>query len=219
MERTQEQSGSFLCSLLTEADSDEAARLYAGTFLADEPTTHRRAPDPALFLRYGSLYARSLAGKQLSFLAHDAGTLEPAGFIFCVDLTDDLVAEAAWMAEFLAQFPEAVAMLTELEDRYFNRAEIAPGSVLHIYQIGVPRKFRRTGIAPALIHRALTHARDLGYRQVVADCTHAASRRLFEACGFREAGFLSYETFSVGGVRYFAGLEGGISLMVRDLQE
>ena len=123
------------------------------------------------------------------------------------------------MVEFLAQFPEAVAMLTELEDRFFNRADIVPGSVMHIYQIGVDRRYRGTGIARDLIRQALSHARDRGYRQAVADCTHAASRRSFEACRFREAGFLSYETFSMNGARYFAGLEGGISLMVRDLQE
>jgi ribosomal protein S18 acetylase RimI-like enzyme len=217
MERTQQRSESVLCHPLTESDAGGAARLYADTFLSDEPTTHRRAPDPVLFLHYGTLYARSLAGKQLSFIARDARTPDPAGFIFCVDLTDDLVAEGAWMAEFLAQFPEAVAMLTELEDRFFNRADIVPGSVMHIYQIGVDRRYRGTGIARDLIRRALAHARDRGYRQAVADCTHMASRRSFEACGFREAGFLSYETFSINGVRYFAGLEGGISLMVRDL--
>lgn len=217
MDRTLERSGTVVCYSLMQSDADDAARLYADTFLADEPTTHRRAPDPALFLYYGTLYARSLAGKQMSFIARDAVTREPAGFIFCVDLTDDLVAEGAWMGEFLAQFPEAVAMLTELEDRSFDRAGIAPGSVLHIYQIGVDRKFRGAGIAPALINRALSHARDRGYRQAVADCTHAASRNSFETCGFREAGFLSYETFSMNGVRYFAGLEGGISLMGRDL--
>jgi len=71
--------------------------------------------------------------------------------------------------------------------------------------------------ALSLIRRVLAHARDFGYRQVIADCTHAASRRSFETCGFHEAGFLSYETFSVDGIRYFAGLDGGISLMVRDL--
>jgi ribosomal protein S18 acetylase RimI-like enzyme len=217
MERTQVRSDRVLCHPLTKSNADDAARLYADTFLSDEPTTHHRAPDPSLFLYYGTLYARSLSGKHLSFIARDARTLEVAGFIFCVDLTDDLVAEGTWMVEFLAQFPEAVAMLTELEDRYFNRAGIAPGAVLHIYQIGVDRKFRGAGIAPALIHRALAHARDRGYRQVIADCTHAASRRSFEKCGFLEAGVLSYEAFSVNGVRYFSGLDGGISLMVRDV--
>lgn len=209
-------SGGPACALLTESDADDAARLYTETFLADEPTTCRRAPDPVMFLHYGTLYARSLAGKNLSFIARDT-TCEPAGFIFCVDLADDLPAEWVWMTEFLAQFPEAVAMLTGLEDRYLDRAEIRPGSVLHIYQIGVGRKFRGNGFATALIRRALSHARDRGYRQAIADCTHAASRRSFEACGFREAGFSSYESFSMNGVRYFAGLEGGISLMVKDL--
>ncbi|MGA2919323.1 N-acetyltransferase family protein [Methanoregula sp.] len=209
--------GTVACLPLTESDVDGTARLYNEVFLADEPTTHRRSPDPALFLHYAILYARSLAGKNLSFVARDDRTGEPVGFIFCVDMTDDPKREGEWMVELLAYFREVVTMIDELEDRYLGRAEIAPGSVLHIFQIGVSRQYREHGIAQALIRRVLAHARERGYRQVIADCTNPVSRRSFEQCGFHEAGSLSYEAFSMDGVRFFAGLEGGISLMVRDV--
>jgi ribosomal protein S18 acetylase RimI-like enzyme len=196
---------------------ESAARLYTEVFLADEPTSHRHALDPALFLPYARFYICSLVRKDLSFLIRDATTNELAGFIFCFDLTDDPENEGAVMAEFIAHFKEAVAMIHELEDRHINLEEIKAGSVLHIFQIGVSRQYREMGIARAMILRVLAHARERGFRQVIADCTSPASKRVFERCGFSELGFSPYEAFSMDGVWFFTGLPGGISLMVKNI--
>ena len=209
--------GPLACIPLTEHDADNAARLYTEVFLADEPTTHRHAPDPAMFLPYARLYAGSLAEKNLSFIVRDERTGEPVGFIFCVDLKEDPGGSGEWMTAFLSHFRDAVAMIDELEARYLDLAAIPPGSVLHIFQIGVERKDRGKGIAQAMIRRVLSRARERGFRQVVSDCTGPVSRRSFEECGFHDAGSLSYGEFSLDGIRFFAGLDGGISLMVRDL--
>ena len=162
-------------------------------------------------------YVRSLVRKDLSFLIRDDTKNELAGFIFCFDLTDDPEKESAVMAEFIAHFKEAVAMIHELEDRHISLEDIEAGSVLHIFQIGVSRQYRETGIAQAMIRRVLAHAREIGFRQVITDCTSPASKKVFERCGFSELGFSSYETFSMNGVRFFAGLDGGISLMMKNI--
>ena len=206
-----------VCVPLTESDVESAARLYTEVFLADEPTSHRYALDPALFPPYARFYIRSLVRKDLSFLIRDETTNELTGFIFCFDLTDDPENESAVMAEFIAHFKEAVAMIHELEDRHINLEEIKAGSVLHIFQIGVRRPYRKAGIARAMIRRVLAHARERGLRQVIADCTSPVSKRVFEQCGFSELGFYPYEAFSMNGVRFFAGLPGGISLMVKNI--
>ena len=205
------------CVPLTESDVESAARLYTEVFLADEPTSHCHGLDPALFLPYARFYVRSLVRKDLSFLSLNETTNELAGFIFSFDLTDDPENEGAVMVEFIAHFKEAVAMIHELEDRHLNREEIKAGSVLHIFQIGVSRQYRETGIARAMIRRVLAHARQRGFRQVIADCTSPASKKAFEQCGFSEIGFSPYEAFSLNGVRFFAGLTGGISLMVKNI--
>jgi ribosomal protein S18 acetylase RimI-like enzyme len=205
------------CVPLADADVESAARLYTEVFLADEPTSHRHALDPARFLPYARVYVRSLVKKDLSFLIRDKTTGEPAGFIFCFDFTEDPADEGDEMREFIAHFREAVAMIGELEDRHLDRQRIAPGEVLHIFQIGVSRQARGLGMAQAMIRRALSHAKDRGFRQAVADCTGPASQRAFEGCGFRERGNYPYAEFSMDGVRFFAGLDGGISLMAKDL--
>ena len=205
------------CVPLTESDVESAARLYTEVFLADEPTSHRHALDPALFLPYARFYVHSLVGKDLSFLSRNETTKELTGFIFSFDLTDDPENEGAVMSEFISHFKEAVAMIHELEDHHLNREEIKAGSVLHIFQIGVSRQYRETGIARAMINRVLAHARERGFRQVIADCTSPDSKRVFEQCGFSEMGFSPFEAFSMNDVRFFAGLTGGISLMVKNI--
>jgi len=186
-------------------------------FLTDEPTSHRHALDPALFLPYARFYVRSLVRKDLSFIARDERTKETLGFAFCFDLTDNPEDEGASMVAFLSHFREAVAMINDLEDQHLNRAGLPTGSVLHVFQIGVRQKDRGKGIAQAMIHRVITHARKRGFRQIVADCTSRASQSTFEQCGFCEVEFSSYDAFSLNGIRFFAGIDGGISLMIRDI--
>jgi ribosomal protein S18 acetylase RimI-like enzyme len=211
------QSGPVTCVALTGPAVESAARLYTEVFLADEPTTRHHAPDPAFFLPHAQEYVGSLARKNLSFLARDTKTEELTGFIFCFDLTEDPADEGESMVIFIAHFREAVAMINELEDRHLDRSAIRPGSVLHIFQIGVSHEFRGRGVAKAMIRHVLAEARVQGFRQVVADCTGPASKKAFEACGFSQKGFLSYDAFTMDGVRFFDGLDGGISLMARDI--
>lgn len=210
-------SGPLVCIPLTQADSDESARLYTEVFLAEEPTPQNRVPDPVLFLHYSRLYTRFLAGKNLSFIVRDQKTRELAGLIFCVDMTESPENIGEWALAFLAEFREVVTMITELEDRHINRTEISPGSMLHIAHVGVSRSYRGKGMAQFLIQKALSHAQERGFRHVLADCINPASRHSCEKCGFHEAGFSSYGAFSLDGDRPFAGREGGIFLMIKDL--
>jgi ribosomal protein S18 acetylase RimI-like enzyme len=202
---------------LTGADADPAARLYTEVFLADEPTSRRRALDPELFYPFARSYVQILVGKDLSFVARTAESPDLAGFIFCVDVTNDPASEGEVMVEFLSHFRDAVAMIQELEEQHLDLPAIRPGSVLHIFQIGVRRDCRGRGIAAAMIRRALDHARERGFIRAIADCTNPASKRVFSQCGFSELGFLAYDAFTFNGIRFFAGLEGGITLMGRDL--
>lgn len=208
---------SWLVAPLTVSDVDTATRLYTRIFLEDEPTTHRHAPDPVLFVHHARYYIGLLVTMGLSFIARDKKTGDCIGFIFCHDITDDLSEYGEQMKKLIAFFSDAVVMIQELEGRYLDKTDIGPGTMLHVFQLGVSKEFRGCGIAQALIEEALILARDRGYRQVVADCTGPASKRVSEQCGFLEKGYLSYETFTRDGNRFFAGLPGGISLMIKEL--
>jgi ribosomal protein S18 acetylase RimI-like enzyme len=208
--------GHIVCEPLTRTDVETVARLYTDIFLTDEPATRRYAPDPAFFLHHARFYVRYLVKSHLSFIARDRRTGEIPGFIFCIDLTDDPAGDGPEMTEFVNHFRELVALIDELEDRHIDRNRIAPGSVLHVYQIGVHRHYRGAGIAGMMIRQVLTHAKERGFRQVIADCTGPVSHSAFGQCGFYKAGSISYDAFSINGSHFFSGLEGGISLMVRN---
>ena len=207
------------CMPLTEADVADAARLYTEVFLSDEPTSRRHAPDPAFVFRHACIYILSLVGSGLSMLCRDQVTGGPAGFIFCFDALDDPDPGREETAWFSSAFREAMAMIDDLEARHLDRTSISAGEVIHIFQIGVARPYRGRGIARSLVLKTLLSARDQGFCQAVADCTSTASKHVFERCGFSEQGFSPYESFCMEEVRFFAGIGGGISLMVKDLQD
>jgi GNAT superfamily N-acetyltransferase len=69
---------------------------------------------------------------------------------------------------------------------------LAGEGVAGIYEVEVQRKFRRRGIGTALVHAALTFARErLGYRAAVLAATGMGSR-VYARVGFREVGKLSF---------------------------
>lgn len=203
---------------LTSAESFEAAQIYTDIFLADEPTTIRHGPDSSFFLPYAEMYVQFVARKNVSFIARDKKTSEIIGFIFCLDFTSDIRDEGEQMVQFLNHFKATVAMMDELEDQFLNHDEIVAGSILHVFQIGVDKRYRKLGIAKALINQVLSQAHERGFTHVIADCTSLGSQKSFESCGFEMAGKIPYDSFCMDGVRFFDGLDGGISFMVKNLE-
>lgn len=183
----------------------------------DEPTSCRHAPDPVVFLPYARFYIEFCMRKQLSFIARDEENQDVIGFILCSDLATDWNAEEKNITAFLSHFHETIAALDELEMRFFDRSKILPGTFLHVFQLGVMREFRGRSVSTTLIRRVLTHAREQGFLHVIADCTSLESCHSFERCGFYEVERAAFDTISIDGAFFFKGLEGGISLMVRDL--
>lgn len=202
---------------LTGANADEAARLYVEVFLADEPTSSRISPDSTSLILSAGWYVRALARRNLSFIARDSGTNEIAGIIFSFDITDDFGGERAEFEHYLSHFNEAVVMIDALEEQHLDLRGIRPGSVLHAFQGAVGRDYRGKDVMKALVKRTIVHGRQCGFSRIVADCTNSASRNILSDCGFFEVGFSPYNSFYIDGVRFFEGLEGGISLMVMDL--
>lgn len=209
--------GSPCISFLTPQDVRPLARLYTEVFLADEPTSVRIAPDPARLLPHAEWYVGSLVPRGFSLAARDFGCGGPVGFLFSFDIPDEFPESPGRYAACLDNFRQAVVMIDELERRFLDRSGISPGSVLHTFQAGVRPDFRQQGVLAAMMERLVLRARERRYRHIVAECTnpvsHAASRNL----GFRKAGFLPYDSFLIEGIPFFAGLEGGLSLVVRDL--
>ena len=59
----------------------------------------------------------------------------------------------------------------------------ATGSTAGVYWVGVPPRFRRRGVARALVHRILAHAAARGHARVTLQAS-AAGQPLYDALGF-----------------------------------
>jgi ribosomal protein S18 acetylase RimI-like enzyme len=204
-------------SLLDTGMIEQAARAYTDVFVQDEPTTRRHNIDPGTFLVFARQYLRHCADFGLSIIAQDPQTAECVGFILCCDLATDIAALGLEMTKFLSFFPESVAIIDALEEKYLDRGMAEPGTTLHVFQLGVRREYRGRGIAPELIRRTCDLARERGFAQVIADCTSPVSHHTFERCGFQVRGSIPYDSFRNGNRKFFAGLNGGISLVIREL--
>lgn len=199
----------------TEQYVDEAVNIYKDIFINDEQATRTSAPDPQRFNIFAEPYANFLIKKHLSFLTQDQRTHSIIGFIFCLDLIETAESAGEWMTLLDEDYPELMTMIEELEKRHIDPVRISSGTVLHIFQIGVERKYRHHGVAQELINRVLDNAGKLGYQKVLADCTSESSYKLFKKSGFKEVGFSSYKEFTFNGNRFFSELNGGIYLMER----
>jgi len=202
---------------LTGSTTEVTARAYTDVFVNDEPTTYWHHIHPDIFLSFARHYCQLCADLGESIIATDPRTGDCAGFVLCWDLVTDFSRLSEDMAAFTACFPDTVAIIDALEFAFLERDHIVPGDTLHIFQVGVRREYRNQGIATALISHILLFAQTRGFSHVVAECTGPVSRHTFEQCGFVECGHIPYDQFRHNDRVFFAGLPGGISLVVLEL--
>jgi GNAT superfamily N-acetyltransferase len=212
-----ENPASYTCIPLSPETVDATARLYTEVFVRDEPTTRWHRIIEEDFLPFARTYVQFCEAQGLSYIAQEEKTGEVIGFIFCHDLTMDLDALGPAMREYLSCFDATIQLISTLEEKYLNIIPVPPGTALHVYQLGICREFRHRLVSTALIRHILASARGRGFRTIVTDCTGPGSCRSFEKCGFTRSGSIPYSSFLVGGTAFFDGLEGEITLMVKEL--
>jgi ribosomal protein S18 acetylase RimI-like enzyme len=207
----------FTCVALSPDDVEAAARLYTEVFVRDEPTTrwHRITEDN--FLPFARAYVQFCEKEGMSFIAQEEGTGKVIGFIFCHDLALDLDALGPDIREYLSRFDATIRLIDALEENYRDPGAMKPGMALHVYQLGISREFRNRSVSTALILTAISFARERGFKQIVTECTGPQSCSSFGNCGFTPKGSIEYSSFLIDGIAFFNGLEGRITLMVRDL--
>jgi RimJ/RimL family protein N-acetyltransferase len=202
---------------LTHETADATAELYTRVFLNDEPMTRRHGIDPDEFLPFACEYLRFCADRGLSVIATDRMTDEVIAFVLSSDLTTDWNAAGPRIGRLLSFFQESMEIIEELESQCMDLHDVAPGTVLHIFQVGARRRYRGKGLVTCMVRHTLAMAKEKGFTMVVADCTGPASTRVCERCGFVRAAYIAYDEFFVNGRAFFSGVPGGITLMVRNL--
>ncbi len=207
----------FSCIPLSPDTVEATARLYTEVFVLDEPMTRWHREKEEDFLSFARKYVHFCETEGLSCIAREEITGKVIGFIFCSDLTMDLDALGPDMREYLTRFDAIIQLIEALEEKYLTCHNVKPGIGLHINQLGICREGRNRSVSTALIRHIVASARERGFQKIVADCTGPLSCRSFENAGFVRAGSIRYSSFILGGCAFFNGLEGEITLMVKDL--
>jgi ribosomal protein S18 acetylase RimI-like enzyme len=205
----------FYISPLTADLAGQTARVYTDLFPRDEPLTHARSIDPAVFYPLAVHYLDLCAKAGMSFVVQETGSPVYAGFLLASDVYEVWEENNPHMAQMYEIFSDCITLISRLEHEFLTKYPLSAGEGYHIVQIGVVPQFRRRGLAKRLIIHALEYAKFKGYRVALAECTSRASRNCFLKSGFSEFYSIAYKTYCDGKTNPYSRLAGEISLMVK----
>ncbi|WP_330471639.1 GNAT family N-acetyltransferase [Vibrio harveyi] len=169
-----------------------------------EPITHKHIDSVAkvIFDSFAS---------NLGYVAVDSNNEIIAG-VLCCDLKEALSFDNA-------DDESMMAILKELNSKYFETLTVPERSYLQVKFIGVRNDHSGQGIASALINAALNNGRALGFRFVQAESAGSRSQYVFERMGFSAKASVKYDEFLFNGTKPFHATEEhqSIKLMIKKL--
>lgn len=203
-------------SVCVAAELGEVARLLGEAFSAYDPPAVAVGLTPADFEAFVRVLAPRGIADGLTIVARSADTGELMGAL----VTEDLAAEPpAAMAGLSPRFEPIFDLLGELDREYRAGHAASPGEALHLYLLGVDRRFGGRGVAHRLVEACLANGAARGYRRAVTEATNPTSQHVFRKQGFVERVRRAYGDHRFGGRAVFASIaeHGGPILMDRAL--
>ena len=204
------------CSVCTAADIDEVARLLGEAFAHRDPPAMAVGLTPAEFEAFVRVLGPRVVADALTIVARSAETGELMGAL----VTEDLAAEPpAGMEHLSGKFDPIFDLLGELDRDYRASHSFHAGEVLHLYLLGVDRRFSGRGVGHQLVAACLANGATRHYRRAVTEATSPTSQHIFRKQGFVEKVRRSYRDHRFGGQAVFASIaeHGGPILMEHHL--
>jgi len=189
---------------LGEADYDEAAQLIASVFTdGSEPVTR------VLGIRFSDFdhFVRQLLPKfdreGLSVVARD----DSNGHLVGAQLNDDMGTEIPDVSAACKELAPALALLDELDRRYFGGRAVDPNHYAHFFFTAVSARYRGHQIASQLLELSLAITLKKGYRIAVAEATGLVSQDILRRAGFESRVEIPYREFVHKSRRPFQGVK------------
>lgn len=199
------------------ADVPELTRMLALTFTETDPMPVAVGLDPDEFEALVALVVAPESTQGLTVVARDLASGVLAGALLNEDAAtpppDGLVTLSH-------KYDPIFELLDQLDAQVAEPPVTAPGSVLHLFLLGVDGRYAGRGIAQRLVGATLAHATALGYRSAIAEATNRTSQHIFVKAGFTTRAQASYADYRRDGVPVFASISehGGPAAMVRELE-
>ncbi|HEU5403001.1 MAG TPA: GNAT family N-acetyltransferase [Terriglobales bacterium] len=203
-------------SIAGDADSDEIVELLATVFSESEPPAVAAGLTFADMRQLLRLITPGIVSLSLTVVAREKGSGELAGAL----LTDDFAAPPKLdPTQISRRFAPIFSMLEELDEQFRRERVVLPGECLHLFMLGVERRFAGFGIAKSMVAACLENGIRAGYRAAVTEATGKISQHVFRGQGFRERFRVSYRNFRHAQKAVFAGISehDGALLMEKSL--
>ena len=188
--------------LVERTDLGEMADLLASVFSRFDP------PAIAAGLSFDDVrelvrhYGQRVPDDALTVIARS----QPSGKLIGAMLTDDFADPPPKHLEGLlaGNFKSIGAILEKLDGQYRKIRQVHPGTILHLFMLGVDPAFGGKGIARNLVQVTLENGRQKGYQRAVTEATGRVSQHIFRSHGFEELFRVPYQEFIFDGERPFS---------------
>ena len=203
-------------SIFTPSDADEVTRLVAQAFIERDPPSVAIGLTSAEFEKVMRLICPLAAAEGLSIVARSMATGEVCGAILAKDLAS--MPPEGLLYVTMKLLP-VFLLLNELHEEYAPGSEPKSGEAMHLFSLGVARKFVRQGIAKRLVVECLANGARKGYPKAITEATSKTSQHIGRQQGFVERVRGSYADYRFMGKAVFASIadQGGPILMDKRL--
>lgn len=202
-------------SVLSASERDEMTELLATVFSQHDPPAVAVGLTPEEFGAFVSLWCEKAVVEGLTIVARS-----PSGEIMGALLTEDSAGpQPEGLDDLSPKFDPVFDLLGGLDAEYRTGREMAPGTSMHLFLLGVSPPFGGRGVAQRLVQECLANGIRRGYRCAVTEATNKRSQHIFRKQGFVERVHRSYAEHQFEGASPFASIaaEGGPILMDLDL--
>lgn len=203
-------------SVYAPTDADEMSQLLGEVFSRSDPPAVATDLTPSEFEALVRLFCRKAEAEGLTIVARSAGTGEMIGALLTEDSASAL---PDGMDRLSAKFDPIFDILGQLDTEYRGGETVHPGERLHLFLLGVARRFAGQGVAQQLVAACLENGARKGYRVAITEATNKASQHVFRKLGFVERVRRSYRDHRFDGQAVFTSIveHGGPILMEKKL--
>jgi ribosomal protein S18 acetylase RimI-like enzyme len=172
-----------LYSIGTPSDSGEMVCLLGETFALYDPPAVAAGLTRLEFEEFVRLLCPHTERQGLTIIARSAETGEMMGALLAEDAASQLL---VGLENLTAKFDPIFDILGELDTEYRSGRTVSPGESLHLFLLGVARRFAGQGIAQALVTQCMANGIRKGYCTAVTEATNKTSQHIFRKLGFVE---------------------------------
>lgn len=207
--------------LFTQEYVQQVAVALSVVFAQEEPLCIATRTNPINFFAYSLVYSQQCCDGKLSMLAIDRNSKMVVGFHLCHDYetwvephSDD--AGVAVQGELLERLHEVyhanqkANMLVQEEPESPFESHGSPRTsfdgiksgekkqkTMKVCSAGVFAFARRMRLATRMLEKNLEYGKQLGYTEVLVECTGAYSQQLYKSYGFKEQARIYYNEYEV----------------------